>query len=373
MKWHSIGYSSIKNILLKKDADPQYLIFFVTSKCDARCQHCFFWRKTGIDLNELSLEEIEKTSKSMEPFLQLTLTGGDAALRPDLAEIAHIFYRNNRVTNITVGTNGNHPGLVEDHVIKMLTFAGDAAITVDLSMDGLGEDHDKIRNTPHIFENVQETFHRLQSLKKSHSNLNTCIDITVSAFNQENLVPLYHHIRDHMKPDIINALLIRGEPRNPDAKKVDIRYYEELNRLLENDYSSAKIRGYSFFTDILNAKDFLLRDLIITIHKENRYKLPCTAGRLTAVIYPEGEIYPCELLDTSFGALREFDYDFRRIWFSQAAREVRDNIRREKCFCIHQCFLSNNILFNPKMFPKFFTRYLKLKFDRLLARLGRNN
>lgn len=366
-------FSSLKNIFLKRGADPRYVIFFVTSKCDARCHHCFFWRKTGVDLNELSLTEIEKISKSMSSFLQLTLTGGDAALREDLPEIARIFYRNNSVSNITIGTNGNRPDLVEKHVKEMLGFAQNAAITVDLSMDGLGKDHDKVRETPHIFENVEETFHRLALLKKNHPNLNTCIDITVSAFNQEKLMPLYYHIRDTLKPDILNAILIRGNPRNPEAKKVEIGYYEKLNDLLEKDYSRGKFRGYSFFTDILNVKDIILRKLIIKIHKEDRYFIPCTAGTLTAVIYPEGDVYPCELLDSPLGSLREADYDFRKIWLSKKAGEIRNRIKSDKCFCIHQCFLSNNILFNPKMFPTFFSRYVKLKLNKFIHRSGKTS
>jgi radical SAM protein with 4Fe4S-binding SPASM domain len=238
-------------------------------------------------------------------------------------------------------------------------------------MDGLGEDHDRVRNTPDIFSNVEETFHRLQRIKKNHRNLNTCIDITVSALNQEKLIPLYHHIRDDLKPDIINAILIRGNPRNPESKKVDIKYYEELNNMLESDYSSGLIRGYSFFTDLLNVKDFLLRDLIIDIHKQGRYMVPCTAGTLTAVIYPEGEVYPCELLDTPLGSLRDSDYNFRKIWFGTNAQKIRDKIKREKCYCIHQCFLSNNILFNPKMFPGFFSRYFRLKMEKLQNRFNR--
>jgi len=359
-----IPFHSIKSLLFKKNADPQYLIFFVTTKCDSRCHHCFFWRKTGVEVNELTLDEIEKISASMKPFLQLTLTGGDAALREDLSDIAYIFYRNNRIKNITIGTNGNRPEMVESHVKRMLSECSEAAVTVDLSMDGLGEDHDHIRNTPDIFERVEETFHRMTGLKKQYSNLNTCIDITVSAFNQNKLLPLYHHIRDDLKPDIINAILIRGTPRNPEAKKVYVKNYEDLNSMLKEDYSSGLIRGYSFFTDILNVKDFLLRQIIINIHKQDRYIVPCTAGSLTAVVYPEGEVFPCELLDDCLGSLREADLNFREIWFSERAREIRKNIVEKKCYCIHQCFLSNNILFNPALFPKFLYEYLKLKVTR---------
>ena len=56
----------IPKIFFKDNAMPLQLIFFVTTRCNASCAHCFY----SAELNnptkkELSIEEIEKISKSM--------------------------------------------------------------------------------------------------------------------------------------------------------------------------------------------------------------------------------------------------------------------------------------------------------------------
>jgi hypothetical protein len=78
------------------------------------------------------------------------------------------------------------------------------------------------------------------------------------------------------------------------------------------------------------------------------------------------------MLDTKLGNLRENGYDFPAIWRSERAREVRKQILETKCYCIHQCFLSNNILFNPRMLPKFLAAYLGLKWSKLIKSASSN-
>jgi MoaA/NifB/PqqE/SkfB family radical SAM enzyme len=358
-----------RKFIIRNDGTPVYLIFFVTSVCGLRCEHCFYWRNANVPKNELSLDEIGRISAGMGKFLQLTLTGGDACQRDDLAEIAETFYKNNQVRNITLGTNGLNPEKVERLVASTASRCAGADITVELSMDGMPEVHDRIRGVEGAFERARETYGRLQALQKTHGNINTCIDITVSGSNQDLLKPIYTYIRDKLSPDIINVLYVRGEPRNPAAKDVDPGRYEEINRILEEDIRRGGVRSYKFMPDVLNTKDILLRRLILKTVRENRFQLPCTAGCLTGVIQTEGDVYPCELLDSSIGNLRECGYDFPALWQGEKARAIRKTIRDTKCYCIHQCFLSNNILFNPRMVPKFILTYLNLKWNKLRRRV----
>jgi radical SAM protein with 4Fe4S-binding SPASM domain len=361
-----------RKLFYKEDDTPAYLLFFVTTICGLKCDHCFYWQETNVQRNELTIDEIEKISKSMGPFLQLTLTGGDACYRDDLTEIAECFYRNNDVRNITIGTNGLSPKRVMKLITPMVERCPRCDITVDLSMDGLGPVHDEIRGVKGSFERVNETYRKLQELQKTHSNLNTCIDVTASQKNHDKLVPVYEYIRDELDPDIINVLYIRGKPRNPGAKDIKVENYEEVNRMLEEDIKRGVVRSYKFMPDVLNVKDILLRRQIIKTVKENRYQIPCTAGALTGVLQTEGDVYPCEMLNTKIGNVRENGYDFAAIWTSPKAKEIRKQILETKCFCIHQCFLSNNILFNPSVMPKFLWTYLGLKMSKLKYALSSN-
>ncbi|MDP8235291.1 MAG: hypothetical protein P9M08_06945, partial [Candidatus Erginobacter occultus] len=80
-------------IFNKRRVSPIYLVFFITEKCNADCKHCLLGGiHPGTD--ELTIDEIEKVSRSMDDFLFLLPTGGEPFLRKDLPEIVRIFHRN---------------------------------------------------------------------------------------------------------------------------------------------------------------------------------------------------------------------------------------------------------------------------------------
>ena len=58
------------------------------------CSHCFYHDSLNKKMNELSLDEIDAFTKTMNPLLSLILTGGEPYLRHDLDQIARIFYEN---------------------------------------------------------------------------------------------------------------------------------------------------------------------------------------------------------------------------------------------------------------------------------------
>jgi hypothetical protein len=87
-------------------------------------------------------------------------------------------------------------------------------------------------------------------------------------------------------------------------------------------------------------------------------------------MFANGDILPCELLiDRKLGNVRETGYDFKKVWFSKEADEARRFIRETKCFCTYECFLTVNILFNPRMMPKILKEWGSLKFRRYMRKL----
>ena len=77
----------------------------------AHCSHCLLGEKR-VGLKELTINEIEKISQSLGRILFLLPTGGEPFLRDDIAEIVHIFYRNNKVANAGCVLVGNYASVV---------------------------------------------------------------------------------------------------------------------------------------------------------------------------------------------------------------------------------------------------------------------
>jgi MoaA/NifB/PqqE/SkfB family radical SAM enzyme len=318
--------------------------------------------------DELTIDEIEKVSASMDDMLFFTPTGGEPFLREDLAEIVKIFHRNNKALNVGIPTNGSLTEQVVGTVQDISQSCPDIDLHIDVSIDALGEDHDRIRGVKGIFERAIQTYKELRQMEKHYKNLSACVEITVSAFNQDKLTELYDYLTNKVGVNTVFTLLTRGEPRNAAAKNFDISKYEEFHRLLERDNKARLLSGYYKmpFSDILNAKRIVRPRLIAKTVRENRFQIPCYAGSLGGALFSRGQVLPCELLvDKVMGNVRDYDYDFKKIWFSEKADEIRRWIRQSKCFCTYECFLTINILFNPSMLPQVLKEWAALKLYKL--------
>jgi MoaA/NifB/PqqE/SkfB family radical SAM enzyme len=356
-----------RRIFDKRGAMPLYFVFFITERCLAHCRHCLLGQKElTAATNELSLEEIERVARSMDEIMFLLLTGGDPFLRPDLPEIVQIFHRHNRVRNLGMPTNGSVPAQVERSVERILQTCPDLDYAVDISIDGIGADHDELRRLPGLFDKAIETYRRLERLRDRYANFNLNVAVTVSAFNQDKLDAIYDYLRAELGVRTINQLLTRGSPRDPEAGNVDIEKYLRFSRRLAEDTHRQILSGYTSFpfSDFVNAMKHVRQELIARMLRENRHQVPCFAANLAGVMYADGDVYPCELLEERLGNVREVDYDFRRIWFSERAEGVRRHIRETKCFCTYECFLTNSILFNPRQLPRVLGEVALLKWHR---------
>ena len=92
--------------VIKKNQLPSYFIYFPTSRCNLHCSHCFYHDSLNKRFNELSLDEIDTFTKTMDPLLHLVLTGGEPYLRHDLDQIVRIFYQNTKLPILTIPSNG---------------------------------------------------------------------------------------------------------------------------------------------------------------------------------------------------------------------------------------------------------------------------
>ena len=354
-------------LICKKTATPPYLTFFVTNRCNASCGHCFFWKDLEKGKEEMDLGEIESVSKSMDNLLFFFIGGGEPFLRKDLPQIVRLFYENNNVQNIVVPTNGILTSQIVASTKQILEECKKAHFIVDLSIDAIGKDHDELRGVEGCFSKAMATYEELNRLKASYPNLNVGIIMVMHQLNQESIRDTYEYIKDELRPDSITFNLLRGNPKNPKLKEFDIDYYDSLRQVINQDVLTQRLSGYSNFplVELTIANNMLIRDYVSKIYRTQRYQMPCYAALLNAVIYPNGDVFACELLDKKLGNLKETSYDFKKIWSGQEAIELRRWIKDTKCFCTHECNLTTNIVFSPRFLPKLLVRAAKIKWKRM--------
>lgn len=349
----------------KSNALPHYLVFFVTKNCTANCRHCLLG-KDAKSSHELTVEEVRLTARTMDPLLFLLITGGDPFIRNDISELVKVFYDGPGFKNLGMPSNGYLTDKIVEEAEKILVDCPGIDFAIDISLDGIGADHDEIRQRPGLFDRATETYRRLSKLTDKYDNFNLNVAVTVSSFNHHKLDDLYQYLRDELGVVNINHLLCRGNPTDPEALQVDMNNYRAFSDKLDEDMRNNALKGYHgyAFADLVNAMKMVRQRVIRRITNNDEFIAPCHAGRLGAILYPDGTVAPCELRDEVMGNLRENGYNFREIIQSAQARKIRQRINQEKCHCTYECFLTNAVMFNPVMFSKVLLEAARIKYSR---------
>lgn len=357
-------FKHAKRIFIKRGL-PIQLIYFVTSNCNLRCIHCFYWERLNCQTNELLLPEIEKISKSIGDLLWLSLTGGEPFLRNDLPDIASLFYKHTGVKYITIPTNGLETARILALTEKILSLVPKSHLVIYVSLDGFEKTHDQIRNYPGSFQNSLDTLRGLKKLKKKFNNLGVSTLTTYLSLNQKELKDFFWFIQGYIQPDNMTINLGRGNMENGRLKEFQIDYYGDVVRVKRQAIANKNFPYYdSKLGKLLLAKDMVMYDLVDKTFRENRFQSLCYAGSLSGVMSETGEIFPCELLNESMGNVREYYYNLRQLWMSPRANEVRRKIKKSKCFCTWECALNTNILFNMRYYPRLLRQMVTKKKDK---------
>ena len=369
----SIDYlKHASKIFYKRNVFPEQVTLFVTNKCNASCKHCFAWKELNNPaIKDLSIDELDKISSTMDEFIYLLIGGGEPFLREDIAEIIKVFYKNNNVLNVAISTNGTFPQRIINQVRRVLEFYGNN-LTINISFDGVGGIHDEIRGGKGIFEQAVTTHNALKELKHEFSNLNVGIIMTCMPFNQASLKQTYIWLKENLNPSSIVINFMRGDIKEQEdsCSPIDISYYNEISKMIEEDNLLRKVTGHhNFFLSNFNiASKTIMRETVSKTVEQDRFQTQCYAGLLNCVISNDGTVFPCEMLDKDLGNLRKSGYDFKSVWFSQKADEVRKYIKDSKCYCTEECNINMNILFNPKLLPRLLAKALKAKATSFLRR-----
>lgn len=332
---------------------PVLLNILVTSVCDMRCTHCFFTDELDDRPRkklQMKTAEIERISETLGGNLGvLIVAGGEPFTRKDLPEIARAFYNNNNLESIYLMSNGQIQKRIMPDVLRILEECPRLNVTVALGIDGLKEQHEKIRQKPGSWDIAIDTARQLQQIKKEYPRLDiqTCTCFMHS--NQETIFEWYDFLKYELKPDKVNFNYIRPPSADPVELDIDHERYARLAQMIDDDSRHAAIKNnytgdLGFFKAAI---DIYMHGLIAKTKEEQRAQLTCYAGTAGAVIYDEGTISSCENLEP-VGNLRDYDWNFQRLWLSPAMKERRRKAA-DGCFCTHEsnCYYPS-LPFNPK-------------------------
>jgi MoaA/NifB/PqqE/SkfB family radical SAM enzyme len=294
---------------------PTDAIIALTYRCDARCEMCNIWQ-----LKPQEFLSVDDYAKVPETLRDINVSGGEAFMRKDVVDIVKVIHQKCRNPRIVISTNGFRTAQIVAAMEELRKTIPN--IGIGISLDGIGETHNRIRGVPRAWENAMATLTQLR--ERGFTN----IRIGFTAMN-ENV--------DEMRRVYDMACEMGVQFTTAVAQNSDIYFSTRVNQdvVSERLYDAL---GYVMRRELLSyhPKRWLrayFESGTLVFNREKRRILECRAGIDFFYLAPEGVVYPCLTIPSPMGDLR--GHSFEAVWESRRAEQVRREIKGcEQCWMI---------------------------------------
>jgi MoaA/NifB/PqqE/SkfB family radical SAM enzyme len=325
---------------------PFSIVVSVSYRCNSKCKTCDVWRKPNDDM---TVEEWCKVFANLgrAPFY-LTFTGGEPFLRADIHEMVIAGAERCRPNVITIPTNGLLTKRTLDCVDQICAAAIHSQVGINLSLDGIGEEHDQIRNVPGNWDRAMATWQGLKDLQASHDNLVLSVHTVVSKFNSHRIRDIVEGL-EFLEPDSF-ITEVAEERVELDTVGWDITpapdVYGPIADFLSARAKAVPTTGLARFTQAFRAQYYQLAKRVL---QEQTQIIPCQAGWASGHIAPNGDVWSCCIRAEPVGNLRQTNYDLRPIWYERVGQmhSLRKSISGKECACPMANASYANMLLHP--------------------------
>ncbi|MGE9294005.1 MAG: radical SAM/SPASM domain-containing protein [Puniceicoccales bacterium] len=360
-----IGYKLAKHRLAKVPM-PINFTYSITHACQSLCKTCniglLYRENPKLTQDELKLDEIEKIFKSIGPghIYFFNISGGEPFLRKEIPEIVRLALRYLKPAIIHSPTNALMPDIIAQRVEAIMGIIEEEApgthFTIKPSFDAVGEKHDVIRGVKGNFDRLLKTIEKLKDVQKRHPNLYIGLGTVISNFSIDHLPETAEYVRKLNVDSYISEIAEQrsemsntDDPITPSAER-----YAEAIQYFKNE-TRKELKNKPLLSRLTMSMRLVYYDLVVQILKKEKQVIPCYGGITNAHMNSYGDIWPCAILAYSknMGNLRDFDYDFRKLWQDHVtSAEVRKYIHERKCHCPLANQSYSNILMSPKSMLK---------------------
>ncbi len=331
---------------------PTVFIFHCTFVCDAQCEMCSNWTR-GDRKTDLSLEQIERafSSRLWKDIENASLSGGEPTTRNDMVDICRLMVdKFPKLRKLTINTTG----LTPQRAIPMLTevvkmcHERNVIFSTRVSIDGVADMHDQVRNVKRGFEKAGKTIAAMQELQKTYS-FNFGISSTIFSMNLDDADNILAWAKKE-KLDIVFNM---------------VRFTEAMlgNSDLQGDLRPMGVeeqRMRKFFLDrvrqdpLLDGQNYIYMHYADMIGNGYHRLAPCPFQTQGVMLNPNGDLFFCENSDV-MGNVK--DEDPEQIYFRDSSQAHRDMIRDDKCpSCLSPCQMNVAAIKQVVPYAKFLVR-----------------
>lgn len=338
-----LGNKNLVLAALNKKLKPRWIWFGVTDRCNSHCTHCSIWKQAPT-VNPLTLEEIKKAFS--DPLFNQVETiinsGGEAILRGDIVEIIKLEHELFPKASLDLSTNG----IAADRALSVVQaiMAAGIKINVGISLDGIGEKHDKIRGVEGNFRQVDYLINKLLDIKKKYPGLLSLVfGFTLSDFTLDE----WRQVKQYA-----------------DEKGVEfmMQWYNQSS-FYKNSKAESEDNISRMAAAVKSQANTIIREKWLKLLKGEPIKFNCYAAKSFFALRCDGAIVPClNYWDSVLGNVRENSPS--EIWRSARADKVRREIKNcPGCLNSWGVEWSMTTVFYPRLM--FYLRNLKAIAERI--------
>jgi Fe-coproporphyrin III synthase len=310
---------------------PRVLTHTVTFGCNARCVMCDSWKLSTEE--DLRLDEIESIYRQLPLMDAVRITGGEPFVRQDMLDIVKAAVRWIRPWFIHISSNG----FLTDRIIDFCQQRPRSTpLELALSIDGVGDVHNRIRGNSRAWDTVWKTLSLLAPRRKEF-NLTLVVNQTVV---DEQGLEQYHRLAEKLRlMDIEHHLIIAYSESATYSLQRDRAIEFPTDQSLEPfaDLDPNQLDG------VLRVADEHARSLPWHRRLARRYYLTGVKNRLLGQnartpnpkcqalhthlrIFPNGDVPVCQFNSRIVGNFR--NSTFQEIWQSALTGQERQWVRK---------------------------------------------
>lgn len=345
-------------VSLVRPIRPTVLVYNCTFVCDARCEMCSNWRR-GNRKADLTLDQLDRTmSHSFWGAVEnLNISGGEPTTRNDLPEMVELFVeRLPRLRKIGINTTGLTPFRAVPQLTRIVRHcaARGVLISVRVSLDGIGEAHDRVRHVTQGFDKASETIDAMTALARETPEFQFGLASTIFAANMPEARRILEWARERNLDLVFNML------RFTDAM-LGNRDLEQTLALKAQDEEFLR----QFFLErvgeesVLSGQTFMYLHYADMIANGYRRTMPCPFQAQGLLLNPDGALFYCENSKEIGNVVAE---DPASVYFKAENIAYRSTFRRTICTrCLSPCQVNVGAMKQIVPYARFLLRASRIK------------
>ena len=312
-----------------KEHKLSYLFLEITRKCNLDCLHCGSDCKAEVNYPELTTDSwikiIDYIEKTYSKSVAFVLTGGEPLIHPDIYKIGqHIKEKGMRWGMVTNGII-----LSESRLIKLI----DSGIySITLSLDGLEETHNWLRNSKNAFKNTIRALSLIGYSNITFKDVVTC----VSPKNLHELSDIADFlVENNIKEWRLFRIFPSGRAKNNKKLNLTFGQTQEMLQFIIKNKKSYKKKGLNIN---LSCEGWVPMQTDLKV-RDNPFF--CRAGVNIASILSDGTITGCTNNQEGFHVGNVLNDNFSFVWENRFdnfhKREWLINTTCKDCKHFKQC------------------------------------